>query len=186
MKVTSHLLPLLVLWIPGTVEAQTASPAPIRDAATHDELASAARALCDPMAELRQVETTGEHTGPAMMPKSRDLVASSDILCNLGVATLLPKRALLYVPKRLQSRLKLQPNAHIRTFPEFARLNRTWLRTFEVTQAQAQGSDAIDAKLFEKQKTLGQVIVATFHGGPISVLPPRKEGEKLEAPGERS
>ena len=147
----------------------------MRDASVHAQLVELQRAIQenDPMAALdpvaaRESSEGNERTEP------RDFIAASDILCNLGMATLVPKRAVIYVPKRLEERLKLLPGAQFRTFPDFARFNRAWLRTFEVTQAQAEGNDKIDERSFEREKRLGQVIVATFHGGPISVLPAKE------------
>lgn len=170
---------LLMAWIAALGAAAAApdeAPEEMRDRPSREQLAGVLRNAQenDPMAALAPAAKPDADASEP--PAPRDFVASSTVLCNLGVATLVPNRAVLFVPKRFENRLTLQPNARIRSFPEFARTNQTWVRTFEVTQAQAEGKEAIDPEIFEKEKRLGHLLVATFHGGPISVLP-SKDGQ---------
>lgn len=173
---------LIAAWIAAQGTGTTApdeAPQEMRDIPSREQLEEVLRGTqdSDPMAALAPVAKR-ESEAAATNPAPADFVASSLVLCNLGIATLIPNHAVLHVPKRFESRLKMQPNARIRTFPEFVRTNQTWVRTFEVTQAQAEGSEAIDPEAFENEKRLGRVIVATFHGGPISVLPAKEPGEE--------
>jgi hypothetical protein len=179
---TNRICRILAICLAGSVIAPFATRAApddstegMRDASVHAQLVEIQRSAQDndPMAALDQAPARESSEGNEGI-EPRDFIAASDVLSSLGMATLVPKRAVIYVPKRLEDRLKLQADAQFRTFPEFARFNRAWLRTLEVTQAQAEGIEKIDEKSLEREKRLGQVIVATFHGGPISVLPPKE------------
>lgn len=156
------------------------SKAPMRDAATHDQLAKSLRMAQqnDPIRETGPA--IGKHEeDPASRNSSRDLIKDSTILCYRGFLTLVPKRAVLHLPEKLKDRFEIQPNIKVQPWPEFYQANRGWIRTIEVTREQAMGEEAMSEEVVESFKTSTSAIVATFKGGPISVLPVKEPAEDL-------
>jgi hypothetical protein len=152
-----------------------ATAAPMRDAATHEQLAAKLRGVqqADPMLKLEPAK--GQD--PTKENRIPDLLSQSDFLCFGGRATLVPKRAILHVPENLAERLKMQVGTPIQSWADFFAANRGWIATMEVTRAQAEGREAFDEDTTKRLQDSVQVVVATFQAGPISVLPP-----KVEAP----
>lgn len=151
----------------------------MRDAATHDQLASSLR-----MAQQKDpIRDTGPAIGkheedPAVKNSGRDLIKDSTILCYRGFLTLVPKRAVLHLPEKLKDRFEIQPNIQVQPWPEFYQANRGWIRTIEVTREQAMGEVAMPEEVVEAFKTSTSAVVATFKGGPISVLPVKEPVEE--------
>jgi hypothetical protein len=108
---------------------------------------------------------------PSKENQPQDLISQSDILCYNGLTTLVPKRAILNIPATSKDRLKHVDGSKIIGWAEFFQKNRGWITTVEVNQAQAEGNSALDEKVSEFVKKNGNLVVATFQGGPISVLP---------------
>lgn len=153
----------------------------IREAATHDDLANSLRMAQqnDPMRNLGPAIGDTEKD-PAATLAGRDLVKDSLILCFRGELTLLPKRAVLFMPEPLESRSKAMDGAAVKTWEDFFQKNRGWIRTVEVSREQAMGQAALPKNVVDAFATSSSVIVATFNGGPISVLPyvdPEKAAE---------
>lgn len=153
----------------GALAAQEAQKPVMRDAATHEQLEQKLRKMnsIDPMKKLETVE--GED--PSKVNQPANLLESSDILCYNGMATLVPKRAILAVPKNLQDRLKMQPGARVVGWLEFLEANRGWINTVEVSRVQAEGNEALAEETTERIGKSTNLVVATFLKGPISVLP---------------
>jgi len=156
----------------------------IRDAVTGDQLAKQYEktSLNDPLASLKanQVEAQKD---PTKLNQPADLLETSDFLSFGGMSTLIPKQAVLHVPKNYQNRIKLDRGSKLVIWPEFYRSNRGWIKTVEVTREQAQGVEPFDEKVAEAISKSSIVVIATFKGGPISVLPPKepetpKEGDE--------
>ena len=55
----------------------------------------------------------------------------------------------------------------------------------EVTREQAQGAEPFDEKVVENLQKSSIVVVATYKGGPISVLPYKDPAEEAEKEKER-
>jgi len=142
---------------------------PMRDAATHDQLVSQLLTAQknDPMKRLQSVTTPD----PVVSNPPKDLISDSEILCFGGMATLVPKRAVLSIPANLENRLQYQTAAKILSWLEFYSQNRGWITTLEVTQRQAEGKQPLAKDIAEQVRTSAALVVATFQGGPISVLP---------------
>lgn len=172
---TSRLL-LIILAAPVFASGAEDKAVPrFRDASTHEQLVRRLRHAenHDPMKALDQ--STGEDPSKANQPAN--LLEDSDIICFGGLATLVPKRAILAAPSGIKSRLGYQPGARIVGWLEFYTLNRGWISTVEVERSQAEGKKAIAE---ETQMRIGKtqnLTVATYKGGPISVLPPKQEAQ---------
>jgi hypothetical protein len=141
----------------------------MRDAATHDELTMAHRraAQQDPMRDMQPAK--GEDPSVANQPK--DILSRSEIICFNGTAALVPKRAILHVPAAMQGRLKFLPGSTLVTWKEFLTLHRGWISTVEVSRQQAEGNEALKEEISTRISKSSNLVVATYMGGPISVLP---------------
>lgn len=142
----------------------------MRDAATHEQLSAALQkpGQRDPMVTLKP--SVG--IDPASVNRPKDILSDSDILCFGAYATLVPKRAILQIPKNFADRMGLQPRARIQNWADFFAANRGWITTVEVSRTQAQGKEPIADETRKQMVKSGNLIVATYKGGPISVLPP--------------
>lgn len=106
-----------------------------------------------------------------MVNRPQDLISRSEILCFNGFVTLVPKRAVLQFPKNLAERLKAQPGAKIKSWSDFYAANRGWITTVEVSRIQAEGKQPLSKETSLQMVKSGNLIVATYNGNPISVLP---------------
>jgi hypothetical protein len=167
------LLSTAVFLVAASSAARAGSVA-MRDAATHDQLALAMQQSqqADPMKSL----PVSKIEDPSVnLPK--DLVSQSDFICVAGVATLVPKHAILKVPADYANRIRFQEGSRILGWADFFNANRNWITTVEITPEQAEGKVPLSdetASLISKSTNL---IVATFKGGPISLLPPKPATE---------
>lgn len=182
-------IPLMKPWIAiSLLGAFTASAKPpMRDAVTHDQLSLQYRKAAqeDPMRKLEAVKRPDPVKGsapaktadPAKAAETKEaeappsLLAQSDIICFNGLATLVPKRAIIQIPKNLAGRLGYQPGAKLVGWGAFYALNRGWITTVEVDQTQAEGNSPLAEETHKKIVKSGNMFVATFQGGPISMLP---------------
>lgn len=148
----------------------------MHDAATHEQLSLAYRKASqeEPTRKLK----LAKGPDPSAADRPKDLISESDTLCFNGNVTLVPKRAVLQIPKNLADRLKYQPGAKLMSWSQFYALNRGWITTQEVTRPQAEGNAPI-AEATQKQilKT-GNLVIATYQAGPISVLPLKETAER--------
>lgn len=175
MKLSSLIIAALVLIAATPVYSQSRSSkstAKMRDVATNDQLSQKLR-----MAQQKDpIRNLGPAVGkkdedPSVKNTKRDLIASSTILSYNGLLTLVPKRAVLFVPERLESRFGEKPNIQVKTFQDFYAMNRGWIRTIEVTREQALGHTPFNEQTLKAIDESSSVVIATYRGGPISVLP---------------
>lgn len=150
--------------------AQPAAPArQMRDVASHQEMLIERRKALqiDPMKHL--AVATGEDPSKANQPS--DILAESDIISFRGMATLVPKRAILQIPQAHAGYLKMEPGSKFVSWLEFYAANRGWITTVEVSREQAEGNAPIAEETQKFLSTVRNLVVATYKGGPISVLP---------------
>lgn len=162
---------LLLTFGLGQVFASPAGTTPVmRDAATHEQLSQGLQQarLTDPMRTLKA--TTGGD--PSLKAVPEDLIRHSDILCFNGLATLVPKRAILTTPGKLKDRLSMQANVKLVGWSEFFAVNRAWITTEEVTYAQAAGTEPMPEATNARIGKSINLVMATYLGGPISVAVP--------------
>ncbi len=170
---------VLSLGFSFTAATGVAESLPMRDATTHDQLVVTYRQASqqDPMS--KHAPSKGPDPSKVNQPKS--LISESDMICFNGAVTLVPKRAVLQFPKNLADRLKYQPGAKLLTWSEFYALNRGWITTVEVSRIQAEGNSPLAEETQKQLAKSGNLIVATFQAGPISVLPLKIPVEKIVA-----
>ena len=105
--------------------------------------------------------------------RPQDLLSQSDILCFDGLATLVPKHAIMQIPETCAERLKIQPGAKIVGWADFFAANRGWITTIEISRVQAEGNEPVAEDTRKMMTQCRNLIVATYLGGPISLLPPK-------------
>lgn len=156
----------------GAAVAQEIYKPVIRDSATHDQLSQTLRMAQqkDPIQNLGPAIGKTEED-PAKALAGRDLIKDSAILCYRGFLTLVPKRAVLHLPDELKDRFEEKNKVKVVSWQQFYQGNRGWIRTVEVTREQAMGQSPMNEEVVESFKTSKSAIIATFKGGPISVLP---------------
>jgi acyl-CoA synthetase (AMP-forming)/AMP-acid ligase II len=150
----------------------------IRDAATHEQLAAQLQ-KADQSDPLKMLATSGSTGKPAPIPvqQPESLMSRSDVLSFGGNGALVPKRAILHIPEKYKTRLGIESSPRLVSWSEFYSVNRGWITTYEVTRAQASGREPLGEALLSQIGKGSNVIIATFMGGPISVLP-LKEAEE--------
>lgn len=151
--------------------AQSAARPAMRDIATHDDIVEATRKAKQETPP--PVFTPVQGADPSVENGPKDLLTRSEIFCYLGQATLVPKRAVLHVPKDLAGRTGLKEVSKFIPWRDFYLANRGWLRTVAVTRAQAEGREALDEATVLSFAKETRVVVATYQEGPISVIPPQ-------------
>ena len=169
-------LVLVSLFSPFAFAVALADAPPMRDAATHEQLALTYRKASQQDPTCKQAPSKGPDPSTVNQPK--DLISESDIICFNGSVALVPKRAILQTPKNFVDRLKYQKGAKLLSWGEFYALNRGWITTVEVTRTQAEGNSPLAPETQKKLVKSGNLIVATYQSGPISVLQLKVPHEK--------
>jgi len=151
--------------------SQTPGPVMVRmrEAVTHDEIVETARKAREEAPPSIFKPATG--ADPSVVNKLGDLISRSDIICYRGQATLVPKRAVLHVPKAISDRLGMQEGARIGSWTDFLNANRAWIRTVPVTRIQAEGNNPMSEETIKSFAKEQRLVIAVYQEGPISVLP---------------
>ena len=175
------LLILGSLEVSAQVRGNTKKKKVFRDAHTHQSLVTHYESSleADP---LRALETPKLDYDPVKeQKKPADLVEQSDIISFRGKSALIPKDAIVYVPERLSDRLRMEESSQIVGWSKFYYPNRSWIRTVEVSLAQVTGEEPLAQGMQEMMERSGKIVVATYKGGPITVLPYREPEETPKA-----
>jgi hypothetical protein len=161
---------LAVLICQPSLAANPAKPV-FRDAATHQQLVAVLKRAQqnDPMGDMQ----AARGDDPSKVNKPVDLLEQSDVIAFNGIATLVPKRAILALPARYKERSQIEPGSKIVGWLDFYANNRGWITTVEVSRAQAEGNAEIAEEIRDRISKSSNLVVATYMGGPISVLPPK-------------
>ena len=156
----------------GTAHSEPAKKMKMRDVVTHDVLSQRLRMTLqkDPVRNLGP-ETGNFEEDPAVRTHSRDLVRDSTIVSYKGNLTLVPKRAVLHIPDEIADRIGAKSGQKVLTWADFLQLNRGWIRTVEVSRDQVMGNAPLPPNIVEAFAKSSSMVVATFKGGPVSVLP---------------
>ena len=179
MKISTTCLSIVgIAVLTGSSLAVESVPA-MRDAATHDQLSQKLRVANNqsPLVKF----TPAEGPDPSTADQPGDLMGGSDFLSFGGRATIVPKHAILNIPAGLADRIKLQPGSTVQTWADFFAANRGWITTVEVSRVQAEGNQALAEELSKRIGKSSSVVVATYQGGPISVLPLKAAAQVVPA-----
>lgn len=152
-----------------------------RDAHTHQTLVAHYKTSleADPLRAMESPEL--DYDPVKEQKKPADLVEQSDIISFRGKSALIPKDAIVFVPERLSDRLKMEESSQIVGWSKFYYPNRSWIRTVEVSLAQVTGEEPLAQGMQEMMERSGKIVVATYKGGPITVLPYREPEETPKA-----
>jgi hypothetical protein len=160
-----------------TASAAFAEPSVVmRDAATNEQLMHAMQTSqqADPMKNL-QVSKLEDPS----LNQPKDLISQSDFISISGSATLVPKHAIVKVPAAYADRISIPEGASILGWADFFAANRRWITTLEITPEQAEGKEPLSAESADLISKSSNLIVATYKGGPISLLPPKPAAETV-------
>jgi|GEM_PF-1027664 len=142
-----------------------------RQAADRTERGKNPNGLKAAMPELKKKEDAKE-------PVS--LLKRSAVLSSGRNWTIVPKGAVLHVPKQYEKYVNGKRAGQLVPWQTFYAQNRGWLHVHSVSMDQARGEKLMDPKQVEAYMGLSRVVVSVCHGGPISVIAPKKE-EAVEA-----
>lgn len=169
MKPLSSLhLGLILACHCALVSQLSAEPGVMHDAATHEQIEATMRqaAQADPMKNMAESKLED----PAVnLPK--DLISQSDLISFNGLATLVPKRAILQIPKSFADRIHFVEGSQIVAWSEFLTSNRGWISTLEISRVQAEGNAPLSEETNKQLSQCTNLVVCTYKGGPISMLP---------------
>lgn len=155
----------------NAAETKVPNRPPMRKAPTNEDL----------VLQLRKQEQERASRPAVTAPPSQDvttiespnnLMSRSEVLCYGGALTLVPKRAVLQYPEKYADRLKAIPGSNVLVFSDFYAANKNWITTYEISRAQAQGKEPLPEDARASMSKTGNLIVATFQGNPIELMPP--------------
>lgn len=143
--------------------AQTAVNHPVtaRDLTARQQNAS--------LAVLDQTPPTSGETVAIRRSAGQSLISQSEILHDGQNWTLVPRGAVLYVPKTRMANVGVRPVGTLLPWIEFLTKNPGWLSTHETSFDQASGDKPLPPEKTEFWKKQDRVIIAVHQGGPISV-----------------
>jgi len=106
---------------------------------------------------------------PIVTIKKRSLVGMSTLLAARGHWALVPKGAVIHIPKHLKEKIVSKPQGTLQDWPVFLRENAGWIHLFPVDLEIARGNKTVDEKEMKAYKTMGKMVIATSGGYPVSV-----------------
>lgn len=99
----------------------------------------------------------------------QSLITQSEILHDGEHWTLVPRGAVLYVPKARMANVGVRPVGTLLPWIQFLVKNPGWLSIHETTFDQASGDEPLPPEKTELWKKQERVIIAVHQGEPISV-----------------
>lgn len=109
--------------------------------------------------------------------KSYSLEDLSTFIRGEGTYAIVPRNAVIHLPKRHADRVLAAPEGRLQPWSEFINANRAWIQTHGVTLEEARGLKEFDEKTLEAFGKRDAVIVATLGGHPVSVNTRVKDDE---------
>lgn len=164
---------------PGAPPQQHAT-VEMRDVIGEERLRAMAQKVSLPMAKVLPAAELKED--PTKVNQPEDLVSRSDILSYGGMTTLVPKKAIIRLPESLAQRVGHPDGSRIVPWAEFFAANRGWITTVEITREQARGIDPFSEEMTQSISKASTLVIATFQGGAISVLPPKVQAPASPTP----
>jgi hypothetical protein len=176
MKIKLHFAGFGIVTLASLAGEMRAESVVFKESLTQEQLILARRQADGENPTKHLTAATGED--PSVVNRPKSLLGDSDFICYGRYAALVPKRAILQTPKNFAERLKMQPGVILQSWSEFYAANRGWITTVEVSRTQAEGNDPIAEEVKLQMSKNSNLIVATYLGGPISVLPLKVPVEK--------
>lgn len=105
------------------------------------------------------------------------LLTSSLFLFDGAHYTVIPVGSILFLPKQLRNRVIREPQGDFTFWPNFLKLNSSWLAAKEVPLEMAKG-DAKAGEAIMRSLSVNpsnRVLVSVYKNGPISILEPAPE-----------
>ncbi len=162
---------LICMLLPVLASALSAAPPVMRDVIGESQLRAISQKAILPMARVLPMAELKED--PSKVNQPEDLISKSDIISYNGMTTLVPKRAIIQMPESFAQRVGHPDGSRIVSWTEFYAANRGWITTLEVSRAQAAGREPFPKETTVTLSKSTTMVVATFSGGTISVLPPK-------------
>lgn len=106
------------------------------------------------------------------MPPRADLYANSVLLSDGVNHTLLPQKALIWVPESLKGRVVERPVGKLILWPDFLKQHRDWLRAYEIPFETAKGEVPLTEEQVDAVRKSPSIVVSVMEGHPISLLAP--------------
>jgi len=113
--------------------------------------------------------------------KSYSLAELSTFIRGEGTYAIIPRNAVIHLPKRHADRVLAAPEGRLQPWSEFLNANRAWIQVHEITLEEARGLKEFDEKTLEAFGKRDAAIVATLGGHPVSVNTRVKEDEAAVA-----
>lgn len=168
--------PFLILTVAmaGALHGQQGNKPVFRDAATHDSLLPSFRKAQNDSPVSKFTPSEGEDSTTKDQPGN--LIERSDVLSFNGDTTLIPKLAIIQTPASYKERVNNHtPGNRIVSWGAFHAVNRGWITTVEVSREQAEGKEPIPPGIVDSYTKSRNLVIATYQGAAISVLPQKEE-----------
>ncbi|WP_411846806.1 hypothetical protein AAFN60_04575 [Roseibacillus persicicus] len=85
--------------------------------------------------------------------------------------TRVPRQSILHLPDQYREMVADAPQGRQVSWIEFLSANKSWLRHSEVTWSQVLAKQPLAKELRENFEKHGCLVIATYQGGPVTVLP---------------
>jgi len=86
-----------------------------------------------------------------------------------GMSSMLPKAAVLSLPKNLENRFGTVMAEKFVSFSEFHNVNKNWITTLPITAQQLKGDGKLDLVKLEQLKKNGTIVISTYNGEPVGL-----------------
>jgi len=98
------------------------------------------------------------------------LWSKSIIVTDGEMFTLIPVGSILHLPAALRGHITDKPTGQFTFWPNFLKRNSSWLGGHEVTLSMARGDAKAARTVLQGISKDSRMLVATFKGGPVTVL----------------
>jgi hypothetical protein len=128
----------------------------------------------------QQAAVHGPKTKPLVAPRpstESSLLTSSILISDGDKFTIVPIGSVLHLPASLRSRVIARPQGDILMWPDFLQKNTAWITAKEVPLPVSRGEMKAPAALIREFSNEVRIVVAVYHGCPITILEPASNNE---------
>ncbi|MES2925046.1 MAG: hypothetical protein V4819_26050 [Verrucomicrobiota bacterium] len=115
------------------------------------------------------LQTPAKADSSVRRPENQSIIKQSVILHDGTNWTLVPKRAVVFLPEAMKSRVDVKPAGSLLSWSAFLAKNQAWLTTTDVSFEQATGKKPLQPERVAFWTKHDKVVIATHQRGPISV-----------------